>query len=101
MKKEQSDTLKELILREISLRQNFRQKREELESLVDPITKHVDECCKWWENNLPNVNEVVVIMDNKTTLRLSKPIKEVCSVESYLPYGIDFEECQIIDVTDK
>jgi hypothetical protein len=101
MKTEQSDKLKELILREISLRQNFRQKREELESLVDPITKHVVECCKWWENNLPNVYEVVVIMDNKTTLRLSKPRKEECSVQSYLPFGIDFEECQVIDVTDK
>lgn len=101
MKNEQTDKLKELILKEISLRQNFKRKQEELESLVDPITKHVDECCKWWKNNLPNVNEVVVIMDNKTTLRLSKPKKEVCSVEIYLPYGIDFEECLVIDVTDK
>jgi hypothetical protein len=46
MKNEQTDKLKELILKEISLRQNFKRKQEELENLVDPITKHVDECCK-------------------------------------------------------
>lgn len=98
MEKKQSEQLKQLILNEMSFRKEFRDKRQELEDLVDPITKHVRECRKWWNDNLPNDSEVIVIMDNGTSLRLVKPKDEVCSVESYLPFGVDFEECQVINV---
>ena len=98
MNKEQSEQLKQLILNEMAFRKEFRAKRQELENLVEPITKHVRECRKWWEHNLPNALEVVVIMDNGTSLKLVKPKDEVCSVESYLPFGVDYEECQVIDV---
>lgn len=98
MNKEQSEQLKQLILNEMAFRKEFRAKRQELENLVDPITKHVKECRKWWEKNLPNALEVVVIMDNGTSLKLVKPKDEVCSVQSYLPFGVDYEECQVIDV---
>lgn len=98
MEKEQSEQLKQLILNEMAFRKAFRDKRKELENLVDPVTKHVRECRKWWDANLPNALEVVVIMDNGTSLKLVKPKDEVCSVESYLPFGVDYEECQVIDV---
>ena len=98
MNKEQSKELRQLILNEMAFRKEFRAKRQELESLVAPITKHVRECRKWWDTNLPNALEVVVIMDNGTSLKLVKPKDEVCSVESYLPFGVDYKECQIIDV---
>ena len=98
MNKEQSEQLKQLILNEMAFRKEFRTKRQELENLVDPITKHVRECRKWWEQNLSNALEVVVIMDNGTSLKLVKPKDEVCSVVSYLPFGVDYEECQVIDV---
>lgn len=98
MNKEQSEQLKQLIINEMAYRKEFRAKRQELENLVDPITKHVRECRKWWEQNLPNALEVVVIMDDGTSLKLIKPKDEVCSVESYLPFGVDYEECQVIDV---
>ena len=37
------------------------------------------------------------MMDNGTSLKLVKPKLEDCSVESYLPFGIDFSECQVIE----
>lgn len=98
MNTEQSEKLKQLILNEMAFRKEFREKRQELENLVSPITKHVKECCKWWEDNLPNALEIVVLMDNGTSLKLIKPKLEDCSVESYLPFGVDFSECQVIEV---
>ena len=98
MNTEQSEKLKQLILNEMAFRKEFREKRQELENLVSPITKHVKECCKWWEDNLPNALEIVVIMDNGTSLKLIKPKLEDCSVESYLPFGVDFSECQVVEV---
>ena len=98
MNTEQSEKLKQLILNEMAFRKEFREKRQELENLVSPITKHVKECCKWWEDNLPNALEIVVIMDNGTSLKLIKPNLEDCSVESYLPFGVDFSECQVVEV---
>jgi hypothetical protein len=98
MNKEHSEQLKQLILNEMAFRKEFRAKRQELENLVDPITKHVRECLKWWDANFPNTLEVVVIMDNGTSLKLVKPKDEVCSVESYLPFGVEYVECQVIHV---
>jgi hypothetical protein len=97
MNKETTTELKQLILNEMGLRKEFREKRKELEDLVSPISKHVRECCEWWENNLPNSQEIVIIMDNKTSLKLTKPTLEKCSVESYLPFGVDYLECEVID----
>ena len=98
MDKEQSEKLKQLILNEIAFRKEFREQREKLEALSSPISKHVKECCKWWDSNLPNALEIVVIMDNGASLKLVKPKLEDCSIESYLPFGIDFSECQVVDV---
>ena len=97
MTKENAEELKKMILNEMNLREDFREKRKQLESLVDPISKHVRLCCEWWEKNLPNAKEVAVIMDNGATLKLTKPSLEKCSVESYLPFGVDFSECEVID----
>lgn len=100
MNKQQTEKLKQLILNDMAFRKEFRAKRQELENMVDPITKHVKECCKWWEQNLPNVLEVVVVMDDNTALKLVKPKNEVCSVETYLPFGMDYQTCQLIDVKE-
>ena len=97
MTKEKAEELKKMILNEMNLREDFREKRKQFESLVDPISKHVRMCCEWWEKNLPNAKEVAVIMDNGATLKLTKPSLEKCSVESYLPFGVDFSECEVID----
>ena len=96
--KEKTQELKQLILDEINFRDEFRYAKDKIESLVSPITKHNRKCCLWWDKNLPDVNEIIVVMDNKTTLKLVKPVIEECSVESYLPYGVDFTECNIINV---
>ena len=97
MKKETANELKQQILKEMDLRKEFREIRKELENMVDPISKHVRLCCEWWEKNLPTEKEVAIIMDNGTTLKLTKPTLEKCSVESYLPFGVDFSECKVID----
>lgn len=97
MTKENSKELKKMILDEMKFREDFRNKRKELEKMVDPISKHVRLCCEWWEKNLPNAKEIAVIMDNGTSLKLTKPSLEKCSVESYLPFGVDFSECEVID----
>lgn len=98
MNKEKSEQLKQLILNEIAFRKEFRELRAKLESLVDPITNHVENCCQFWKENMPEAQEVIIIMDNGTTLKIVKPKYEVAKVESYLPYGIDFSECQVINV---
>lgn len=97
MEREKSNQLKQLILNEMAFRKEFRKKREELENLVSPITRHVKECCKFWNENFPETEEVVVIMDHGTSLKLTKPKLESCSVESYLPFGIEFSELEIIN----
>ena len=88
--------LKQLLLNELSFREKFKAKRKELEDMVHPITNHVVECCNWWEINIPKAEEIIVTMDNGTTLKLVKPKMEMCSVESYLPYGVDFTECELL-----
>lgn len=93
--------IKKLILNEIEFREQFRKKRKELEDMVSPISKHVKDCCKWWNINLPNALEVMVVMDNGTSLKLTKPKSEDCSVETYLPFGVDFEECEVISFAEK
>lgn len=98
MDKEKAKELKELILKEIEFRKEFREQRDKLESLVDPITKHIKTCCKWWDENLTNVEEMVVIMNNGKSLKIKKPKLEDCSVISYLPFGIDYTECDVIDI---
>ena len=95
---EKSKELKQLLLNEMAFRNEFREKRKELEALVSPISKHVKDCCKFWAQNLPNVEEIIIMMDNGTSLKLVKPKLEDCSVESYLPFGIDFSECEVINI---
>ena len=97
MTKENTEELRQMILTEMNLREDFRAKRKELERMVDPISKHVRLCCEWWEKHLPNAKEIAVIMDNGTSLKLTKPTLEKCSVETYLPFGVDFLECEVID----
>lgn len=76
MNKEQLEKLKQLIINEMAFRKEFRAKRQELGSLVYPIAKHVKECCKWWEQNLPNSSEIIVIMDDGTSFKITKPKDE-------------------------
>lgn len=80
---------------------NLEKKRAELEALVQPITDHVQECVNWWRENLPNTKEIIVIMnDNGTSLKIRRPDLEVCSVQSHLPFCIDFEQLDLINITE-
>ena len=97
MNAHQLETLKNLILLEEYNRAEFRRKRDELEALVDPITEHVRNCYEWWNANLPNADEVVVVMEDGTPFKILRPKLEVCKVESYLPFGVDPTEYKIID----
>lgn len=96
--KEIQKELKELILKEIKLREEFRIQRAKLEALVDPLTKHNTYCVQFWTRNFPRIEELGVIMDNGTSFKLKRPVKEVASVESHLPFGIDFHEIKIINL---
>ena len=98
MNKEIGKELKELTLQEIEFRNAWREALDKLNSLVDPISKHNRKCCEFFNNHLPNAQEIIMVMDNETTLKIIAPKMEVAYVETYLPYGIDFEECQLIDV---
>lgn len=90
--------LKQLTLDEIEYRKKWKEALKNLNDLVSPITKHNRKCCEFFNKHLPSAQEVVVIMDNNTTYKIIAPKLEECSVETYLPYGIDFKKCQIIDV---
>jgi len=98
MEKERASQLKILIENEISFRTEFRDIRKSLEYLVDPITKHNSECCKFWSENFAEAKEILVMMDNDLSLKIVKPQKEACRVETYLPFGIDYTECTVINM---
>ncbi len=98
MDKEKSIEFKQLIKDEIEIRERFRAARKELEALIYPTTKHVRACNKFWNIELPNAEEIIVIMDNGTALKIKRPKDEIASCESYLPFGIDFSECEVINV---
>lgn len=88
--------LQQLFFNENAYREEFRRKRKELEDLVQPITNHVEKSCKFWEKNLQGLEEVVIVMENGLAYKIVKPKIEVCSVESNLPFGIDFTECKVL-----
>jgi exonuclease VII small subunit len=90
------EELKQLFFNEKAYREEFRRKRQELENLVQPITNHVEKSCKFWEQNLQGLEEVVVVMEDGLAYKIVKPKKEVCSFESNLPFGIDFTECKVL-----
>jgi len=98
MKPAIAQELKQLTLDEIEYRKKFKKALKELNDLVSPITKHNRKCCEFFAKHLPDAQEIVVIMDNNITYKIVAPKLEECSVETYLPYGIDYKECQLIDV---
>ena len=96
MNNQKAQKLKELTLKEIEFREKWRDAVKRLQDLVEPVTFHNRECCKFWDETFPNTSEIIFIMDNKTTLKILKPKREVAIQEAYLPYGIDFFECEIV-----
>lgn len=98
MNTQKAQKLKELTLKEIELRKKWREAVKTLQDLVQPVTDHNQECCEFWAENFPNALEIAVIMDNDTTYKIVKPKREVAKQEAYLPYGIDYSECEVINV---
>ena len=94
-----ANKLKQLTLNEIKFRNKWRAAVKILQDLVQPITNHNQECCEFWADNFPNEKEITIIFDNKTTLKITKPELEVAKQEAFLPYGIDFVECKVFDIT--
>lgn len=94
-----ANKLKQLTLNEIEFRKKWRDAVKILQDLVQPITNHNQECCEFWSANFPNEKEITIIFDNKTTLKITKPEREVAKQEAFLPYGIDFVECKVFDIT--
>ena len=98
MNSETAKELKQLTLNEIEFRKKWRDAVSVLQSLVQPVTNHNQECCEFWNENLPNESEITIIFDNDTTLKIQKPEREVATQNAYLPYGIDFAECKLFDI---
>ena len=99
MENDKKNELKQLILNEIAFRSEFKKIRSELEKLVDPISKHNRKCCEFWIKNFPDTEEIVVQMDT-ATFKVKRPSKEDCSVETYLPYGMDYTIVDVINCVD-
>lgn len=100
MTKQEADKLKQLILNEMAFRKEFKEKRKALEDLAFPITEHVEECCRFWQNALSDPEEIIVIMDNGASFKLLRPKYEACRVSTYLPFGMEYKECNIIDISE-
>ena len=98
MDKKTAQKFKQLTLNEIDFRKKWRDAVSVLQSLVQPVTNHNQECCEFWNTNLPNESEITIIFNNDTTLKIQKPEREVATQEAYLPYGIDFVECKLFDI---
>ena len=93
--------LKQLTLDEIEYRKQWREAVAVLQKLVQPITDHNQKCCEFWNKAFPKETEITVIMDNNTIFRIKKPEREVAKQEAFLPYGIDFTECTLFDVSSE
>jgi hypothetical protein len=92
--------LKKLTLKEFEFRRQWHEAVTQLQDLVQPITDHNGECYRFWEENFPNALEIIVILDKETTYKIAKPKRESATQQSYLPYGIDYSECQVINIGD-
>jgi len=89
---------KELLEKEKELRSEFRNKRDELESMVQPIINHVNDCNNFWYRHFDKeVAEFIVVMSDKTAFKITRPDESKCYVESYLPFGIKAEEVKVIN----
>ena len=98
--KEFTDEFTKLIKNEITLREEFRQKRKELESMVNKIHNHIGQCNQFWEKYLEtDVEKFIVIMKDNKSYEIGRPDKERCKVESFLPFGIDYKNASVIDCT--
>jgi hypothetical protein len=93
--------LKQFTLDEIEYRKKWREAVDILQKLTQPITDHNQKCCEFWHQHFPNDNEITVIMDNNTVIKINKPEREVAKVEAFLPYGIDFTECKLFDISSE
>lgn len=99
MTKKENEELKQLFLDEIQFRIEWRAAVDTLQKLVDPVSKHNRKCCEFWDKNLNKASEILLIMDNGKSYKIIRPDREEAKQEAYLPYGIDFHECETIDLT--
>lgn len=99
--KEIQEQFKALFHKENELRDEFIQKRNELEALIQPITNHVKDCNDWWSKHFgDDVSEIIFIINyqgKKKGVRVLKPVKEVATIETYLPYGIDYADAIVFN----
>ena len=89
-----------LIKNEFALREEFRKKRKELEDMVQKIQNHIGKCNQFWEKHLEaDVEKFVVVMKNNKSYEIRRPDKEKCRVESFLPFGINYQNASVINCT--
>ena len=92
----------ELLRREKEFRDEFREKRDALESLVQPIQEHYKECESFWAAVVENdISEIIIVLKNGEAVKIKKPNeKEKCMVASYLPFGIDYEKADVLNLNE-
>jgi hypothetical protein len=98
MNENEAKEFKQLLSDEINIRERFRKARAKLEEMVSVASKHNRECCDFWGKHLPEAKEVVLTMDNGLAFKITRPEREKASCESYLPYGIDYEQLPAIQI---
>lgn len=95
-----ANRLKQLILKEIELREQFKEAKAKLETLIQPLSDHNLDCVRLWQELFDSdTSGIIVMMDNGLCLEVKQPVRELASVETYMPYGMDFTERKLIDVT--
>jgi len=96
--KEFADEFTELMKNEIEFRKEFRKKRKKLEDMVQKIQNHINKCNQFWDEHFDcDAEKFIVTMKNKKSYEIGRPDKEKCSVESFLPFGIDYKKISVID----
>lgn len=99
-KEEFEKEFKELFKNENHLRDEWRELRAQMEALVQPITNHIEACNKFWAKHCGEADEVLIMITlkgTKSAVSVMKPKKEVASIETYLPFGIDYQESSFFD----
>ena len=87
------EKLQSLFQREELIRKQWQSARSSMESLVQPVQDHYQQCLEWWNENInPNINQIIVQYEGRSIELIRPSIGEKCTVESYLPYGINFKE---------
>ena len=79
---EKLSELKDIVSKQINIRSNWEAALKNLEFLSESMTNLNKESNDFWNENLPNVLEIRIVMESGLTFDLEKPIRGATYVDT-------------------